>query len=268
MQKNLTSESDFDSIKSACADNGLDFLSVYVIPFSDSLPEFEIHPCSIYYGSTTFNRLIYDNPDTRKGIFFDPHRFAMRSCLSEWGNHMLNADAVITKIGGLDIKAFNPDQVVFVRPDSDDKPFAGAVMKFSDLYSWVKSLAAVQDSLITESTEILIAVPKLIDMEWRLWLVNGRVVASTKYREKFNLALATGCPAEVAEFAEAMAAKYEPDAVFVMDVCSWQDQYYVLECGCMNGAGFYASDIGSIIKSVSDFFFARNCQEYTTKPFK
>lgn len=42
--------------------------------------------------------------------------------------------------------------------------------------------------------------------------------------------------------------------VFVMDICLCGDAYYIVECGAMNGAGFYKANIESIVQHVSAYF--------------
>ena len=39
-----------------------------------------------------------------------------------------------------------------------------------------------------------------------------------------------------------------------MDVCLCGDDYFIVECGCMNGAGFYNAKIENIIADVTQYF--------------
>jgi hypothetical protein len=56
----------------------------------------------------------------------------------------------------------------------------------------------------------------------------------------------------VIDFAEEQAKVYSPADVFVMDVCKSGDGLYVIEIGCFNSAGFYASDLEAIMCQVSE----------------
>ena len=71
VQRNLTSIADFDGMRSACADIGVNFVELDIIPFSTDLPSFDRSLVSIIYGSTTFNALAYKDASLKKGIFFD-----------------------------------------------------------------------------------------------------------------------------------------------------------------------------------------------------
>jgi hypothetical protein len=99
-----------------------------------------------------------------------------------------------------------------------------------------------------------VSEPYNIQCEWRLWIVNKKVITASKYREYFRLKKEEGCPKEVIEFAEERCLEYTPHNVFVMDICLSGDEYYIMECGCMNGAGFYRANIENIVKSVTDYF--------------
>ncbi len=105
----------------------------------------------------------------------------------------------------------------------------------------------------TEST-IVVSEPYNIQNEWRLWIVKEKVVAASKYREYFKLKKEEGCPSDVVSFAEDRCKQYTPHDVFVMDICLSGDEYFIVECGCMNGAGFYKANIEDIVTSVSDYF--------------
>ena len=81
--------------------------------------------------------------------------------------------------------------------------------------------------------------PYNIHYQWRLWVVNKKVAAASKYREYFKLRKEEGCPADVVSFAEERCQKYPPHDIFVMNICLCGDECFIVECGCKNGAGFY-----------------------------
>lgn len=119
---------------------------------------------------------------------------------------------------------------------------------------WYNKLSSVADSNLSLENRIVVSEPYNIQTEWRLWIVEKRVVAASKYCERFRLQKEEGCPAEVVSFAEQRCREYTPHDVFVMDVCLSGEEYYIVECGCMNGAGFYKGNIEQIVKAVSGYF--------------
>ena len=79
-------------------------------------------------------------------------------------------------------------------------------------------------------------------------------MAASTYREDFRLKKVKGCPNEVIQFAQQRCLEYTPHDVFVMDICETGDSLFIVECGCLNSAGFYAADISAIVQSVTDYF--------------
>jgi hypothetical protein len=257
VQKGLTNVNDMAALKAACGCINVDLIEIDIIPFTESLPDFNKNKESIFYGSTTLCALVYKAEELRKGLFYDEKEFSIENYLGHWGKHMLNSDAVVTTIAELARGDYHPDKLLFVRPDADSKLFAGEVISFKDVREWCGKLNATFDKDMREA-KIIVAEPYNIQYEWRLWIVEKRVVAASKYREYFRLAKEKGCPAEVIKFAEQRCTEYTPATVFVMDVCLCGDEYFIVECGCMNGAGFYAANIGDIVSAVTEYF-ARIC---------
>lgn len=224
------------------------------MPFSEELPEFERAKNSIPYGSTTFNALASRDNILSKGFFFNAAAFSMQNNFDVWGKHMLNYGSRVCTFQELMNSSTENDKLFFIRPNDDSKSFAGEVIRFEEIKEWYNKLSSVPDNNLSLNTKIVASEPYNIQTEWRLWIVEKKVVAASKYRESFRLKKEEGCPAGVISFAERRCIEYTPHDVFVMDVCLSGDGYYIVECGCMNGAGFYKAKIDSIVKAVTDYF--------------
>ncbi len=258
IQKNLTSEDVIDQIEHACREVGVDCHAVNVIPFSEHLPEFPAGKRSIFYGSTTTMYLVYQDEKYREGVFFDEKTYTVAHYLEKWQEHMLNFGAKVLTVKEVRNLNCEKDKLFFVRPDADSKSFSGEVKRFDEIDAWFERIRASEDMGITEDTKIILAEPYHITTEWRLWIVNGKVVAASQYRENFKLKTAPGCPQMVIDFAERQCAHYALNDVFVMDIGLCGDQLYIIKCGCMNSAGFYQADICAIIRSVTEYFYRKN----------
>lgn len=257
VQRNLTSPSDFEALKASCQKLGIAFIELDIIPFTARLPEFDRGRYSILYGSTTFNALAYKDPDLRKSLFFDHVNFSMENYFEKWGHHMLNFEAAIISFKQLmEGKKYPPDKLLFIRPNDDSKSFAGEVKRFDEIAEWYKKLSTAGNFELSSESKIIVSEPYNIQHEWRLWIVNKKVVAASRYREYFKLSKEEGCPADVVSFAAERCREYTPHDVFVMDICLCGDAYYIVECGCMNGAGFYKANIEHIVSSISDYCIA------------
>lgn len=257
VQRNLTSLYDFEGMQSACARLGIPFHAIDIIPFTSTLPPFDKTRRSIIYGSTTFNAIAANDPVLREGVFFDEQQFSIENYIKHWGRHMLNYEAKITTFQSLiDNSEYPEDKLLFIRPNDDNKSFAGELKQYYQIRAWFSQLSAIDNSLLSPKSKIVVSEPYNIQYEWRLWIVNKRVIAASKYRQYFKLKKEAGCPDAVIDFAVDRCKEYTPHDVFVMDVCLCGDAYYIVECGCMNGAGFYKANIEDIIREVSAYFVA------------
>ena len=255
VQRNLTSQSDFEQLKSSCHKIGVRFVEFDIIPFTAKLPEFDRTRNAIIYGSTTFNGLAFEDADLRRGVFFDEVTFSIENYIEKWGRHMLNYDAsIITFEELIGSDRYNSDKLLFIRPNDDSKSFAGEVKRFDEIGDWYEKLKVVENTNLSLISKIVVSEPYKIKYEWRLWIVNKKVVAASKYREHFKLRTEEGCPVDVVSFAEERCKEYTPFDVFVMDICLCGDEYFIVECGCMNGAGFYKANIENIVSKVTDYF--------------
>jgi len=253
VQENLTAEKDFAEVKAACKHLNLGFTPIELIPFADTLPDFEINHLNIYFGSSNLTELLHRDPEIKSGIWYDPGLFTMANYLKAWGPRMLNSDSQIIPFSEVSHLSFKDNQNLFIRPNADDKTFAGNVMTFSQIKEWRHRLDDVSNERLNADTKILIGEPYRIRTEWRLWLVQGKMVAASQYRRDFKLSEKEGCPERVKAFAEDSCAEYLLDDVFVMDVCETGDELYMVECNCMNSAGYYKADLVALIKSVSSY---------------
>jgi hypothetical protein len=261
VQSNLTNPDDLIGLRGSCKQLNVPCIEVQIIPFSNELPAFDITPCNnIYYGSTTFNSLVYNNKVTRSGLFFDPELFTIENYINKWGQYMLNYGASITTFQNLIHSNHNSQKQLFIRPNDDSKSFAGEVKRFDEIKNWHEKLQSLSGSTLTLDSKIVVSEPYNIHYEWRLWIVNKKVIAASKYREYFKLSKAQGCPASVVAFAEERCNEYTPHDVFVMDICLCGNELYIIECGCMNGAGFYSANINQIVTAVTSYFSEVCCQ--------
>lgn len=251
VQRNLTHRADFEALRLACAEAGVTFIPLDIIPFTSGLPSFDRSRRSVIYGSTTFNALAREDSSLREGIFFDEEQFSIENYFHHWGRYMLNYGARIMTFQELiSGNEYAGDRLLFIRPNDDNKSFAGEMKRYDEIKEWYTQLAGVN----IENSRIVVSEPYNIAYEWRLWIVNKQVVAASKYRHYFKLTKEEGCPRCVVDFAKARCEEYTPHDVFVMDICLCGDEYFIVECGGMNGAGFYNARVNDIVREVSIYF--------------
>lgn len=247
IQNNLINPITFQKIKLACKDYL--FYPIQIIPFSNELPFFPTsnNLIDIYYGSTTFIYNLWNSEFKNSlGLFFNPNIFTIENYISKWKNRMLNIEAKITTFEKFTKEGHDKKSEWFIRPNSDSKFFAGNCLTFEEIKDWYSQISNFE-------LENIIVGPKYhIDKEWRLVIVNGKVITSCLYRENFKLTIdRNNKPKDLIKFAEECCKIYQPAKVFVMDIALWQDQYKIIECNCFNMSGFYDCDLQVIVDEVS-----------------
>ncbi len=169
VQHNLTSPLDLDRLRNSCGKLGVNLIELDIIPFSSELPKFDRSRHSIIYGSTTFNNLAFRDAALRKGVFYSESDFSIENYIRKWGRYMLNYEALLVTFHQLinDCK-YSGDKLLFIRPDNDNKSFAGEVKRFEEVQNWFEQLKTIENADLTPQTKIVVSEPYNIHYEWRL----------------------------------------------------------------------------------------------------
>ncbi|TAF65019.1 MAG: DUF4343 domain-containing protein [Cytophagales bacterium] len=255
LQSNLIKQEIIDNIKIALRLDNIKYEEVKIIPFSDELPDIQ-NPSffNIFYGSTTLILNAYKDNRFSKGIFFDNNLFNTQNYLKYWGEGMLNYDSRLTTFPEFANEPHSENSEWFLRPNEDDKSFSGTVMSFKNVKKMACDLQNSNNPYLTSKTVISVSTPKTIQKEWRHFIVDKKVVSSSRYmfNRQFDIST-TDIPAELIKFVEQRCNEYVPNSIFVMDTALCNDKFSIIECNCFNGTGFYKHDIVKIIRAVNEY---------------
>jgi|JI10StandDraft_1071094.scaffolds.fasta_scaffold83122_4 hypothetical protein len=134
---------------------------------------------------------------------------------------------------------------LFIRPDDGFKTFEGRVVAVADFDDWVTSNHLLQ---VRGSAQVIAAVPKEIRAEWRLVILDGKIVTGSQYRPTQS----SEVPPAVITFAEnAHRSAGPPCRCYVMDVAESSEGLRVIEIGALNCSAFYASNPIEIARSIN-----------------
>lgn len=247
VQTNVINEDDRERIFQALRALGFSHEGFTAIPFSEDLPNVT-EPNTVFYGSTTVINNIYQKNKWNPGTFFTEN-FDYRV----WGDKykILNSEHYTLPLRDIERQHFfGADRAAFIRPVLDLKEFAGSVVLWEQFEDW-KSRLMNLDLLL--DCECIVAEPFGIAKEWRTFVVDGKVVGASQYREYMKLSKSRGCPDGVVSFVEEQAALFSPHPIFVMDVGISGNNFYVIEVGCFNSAGFYEAKLEPIFQAIQDF---------------
>lgn len=251
LQTNLGSAAELDRLRRAVRNDGAELVEVRVVPFSDELPDVPDDVPTVFYGAASFVARVHAAKRWTPGVYFDEEGFDLRTWTAALGEDALNHGARVVGVSDLPALPDADDVAVFVRPTRDDKSLAGEVWRVGELRAWAERLR-VQDHPLLDA-DVALCPPRTIEDEWRLFVVDGRVVTGSHYRRGDTLDVRADVPVEVVSFGETIAARYAPSPAFVLDVAHSDGALRVVEYNCLHGAGFYASDVDAVVRALNAY---------------
>ena len=250
LQSNLVRESQVRPFAEALRSQGVPFVDVAIVPFSDGfvnepeLPDTNVIP----YGSTTLMRIALQRGWT--GLFYND-----QFQVPVWSIHrsdMLNEDAgfCTAKEAKHRFQCASPGHW-FVRPTEDFKAFSGTVGTAQEL---AKLMEGGEGSTFnfTPDTMVAISEAKDIQCEWRYFIVDGEVITGSLYRGAGESYIKREDDDNELRVAQVMADIWLPHPTCVMDVALTEEGRRVIEFNCLNASGIYDHDVPALVASISN----------------
>ncbi|MDP1573139.1 MAG: ATP-grasp domain-containing protein [Pseudomonadota bacterium] len=193
-------------------------------------------------------------------LYFDTHAYDVSSWMPRIGSNIpvLNRDGLFLPFGMLQapcpalLSWIGEEGSVFIRPDSGRKLFTGFVVKVARDGS-LSIGHEHQVRLVAPDAMCLVALAKIMEpVEWRFWVVDRKVVASTPYSWDTEPEWAPA-PDSCLAVAQAMAANpWQPDIAYVVDVVEHGGQSYLLEINAASTSGIYAAPLEPLLLALRD----------------
>lgn len=226
-----------------------------VVPFvGDLTPEPVIADPNnvVFFGSYTLWRYAQAR-DLKPGVF------KLRPFVREevWHPFLLNgSDALFLTLR--DIPEMLPDDGKhwFLRPVDDSKEEPGKVKSSDEIIALANKVLALDEGEIPHGslrhdTALMLSEPVQILKEWRLWVVGGKVVTYSLYKEGTRVVYRHEIDGDALDFAQQLAdANPDYAPAYVLDVCRTADGLRMLETNCINAAGFYAADLMPLVAAI------------------
>lgn len=152
---------------------------------------------------------------------------------------------------------YGREAMIFIRPDSGEKTFAGQLLDLQDFDRFWNNAVACS---ATATDVVIVSTPKNIRGEYRFVCTRhfgGRIIAGSTYVYQGQKTLIPSCP----PLAEALCCKILdrgldvglPDSVFCIDVAEDNDgHFWLLELTSFSSAGLYATNKKSVVRAVSE----------------
>ena len=255
VQTNIAPESPTPALlQGACGRQGRLFLAITVLPGSKSLPEIPQAASDgpvVFHGRSTLILNARSSP-WKHGVFFDPDTFGHRAYAKGYGDRLLNDGAVVMTWAELLRLTEKASGYRFIKPIDDFKGFTGQALSLSAVPSLFEKLHEKHGHGLL-GTEVVVAQAQEVDAEWRLFVVDGKVVTGSMYRP----AGGSHVPADVLAFAQSAIRDWTPAPVFALDVGKIGNRLKIIECNCFNASRLYDSDVDRLVQAVSDYQEAR-----------
>lgn len=200
-----------------------------------------------------------------EGVFWNDN-LNVNKYLTNWQDYMINKDGYMSTYGLIKAnkeKLFADSDKVFIRPNKNNKVFTGKVYHKDTFDQNIKSMGYSFEVDFIDNTELVWIFPvKTIVKEYRLAIINRKIITSSLYNENGLAYEKEGCPDEIMAYAgQIMLDKWQPDDVYSLDIGVTEDaQIGVMEIGCLNCSGWYSMDVESILIGLKNWEIEYNEQ--------
>lgn len=202
----------------------------------------------IPYGSTS---LLAHAKEAKWRHAFTNDEFNVKTYLQRH-EYMLNRDTIIMSLSAARLVLPTKPQW-FIRPADDSKIFAGHTAPSDQSLIWIDRLMANDCYGIDGNTLVALSSPKVIDMEWRYFIVEGQIITGSSYRRSDSTFRYRETDPAVLREAQELANHWLPHECCVMDVALWKDKVHVVEFNELNSSGFYDHDVTALVRAVSEY---------------
>lgn len=183
-------------------------------------------------------------------LWCDFPKFRCNEYYPYYNRYLLNQDYdIMTAQDIICNKKYIRDQYVknnkiFIKQNSGTKSFlAGDLIKFDDIDNLLKEC-------LKDNRLFLLSTPKEIDQEWRLVVVDGKIVSGCQYLPYED----NNCPNDVLNFANTVIGnRWQPEDIYTLDICLSKNRFWVLEINSFSCAGLYANNMYKIVKSTTSY---------------
>lgn len=255
IQHNMINPENLFEIKEAIKEYPHEFVGL--IPFSREITSDEplLGLDYIPYGSSVMSEVTAELG--YKGIQFDlnvnNYETFIKNRRDMLNDNVMRLDEAVEFLSTRDKK-----ELWFTRPSKDLKEFTGMVDTTGDIYEWLKDrleCACSGSYQLQPDTKIVLSEPQSIDAEYRWFIVGGKIITGSMYRNNGQLFSQEQLDPDVIAEAQSFADKWLPSHNIVMDLALLASgEVKVIEFNVLNSSGFYACNINKIFDALWSYY--------------
>jgi ATP-grasp domain-containing protein len=196
-----------------------------------------------------------------KAHAYKPGVFKLRPFVQEqaWHPYLLNgADALFLTLQEIPKRLDDDGRNWFLHPVDDSKEEPGNVKSTGEILRMAERVLRLDENEIPNGslrhdTLLMLTKPVHILREWRIWVVEGKVITFSLYKEGTRVVYRPEIDDDALHFAQNMV-DINPNysQAYVIDICRTEEGLKLLETNCLNAAGFYAADLHKLAMAIND----------------
>ncbi|MCK9446400.1 ATP-grasp domain-containing protein [bacterium] len=245
VQENVFKEENYNNLIKALDRFNLSYEIVKVLPFIETI-DFKYKGLDVFpFGSLKMARISQNLGWYPGSQMNENHDYLVYK--DYYKEELLNYDSKIYKFGD----DFFSKELFFARPTKDTKVFTGRVFDMKEWREFRENALKDRDSnIFNKNTEIQISSVKNIQQEIRCWIVKGNIITTSQYKLGGRYCLSDIIDKSALDYCKRMVDIFQLNEAFVMDICLVDNKYKIVECGCINCAGFYKADLQKLLMSI------------------
>lgn len=249
-------------MRSAVEELGLESREIKTIQLFSGLgnlyPDTE-ESCVFFFGSLQMARKILREKKWKPGAFLTLENYRCEAYYPHMESFLFNTPYTLLPLNRMLAtrekleEQYGGHGCLFVRPDSGFKTFTGQIFELGTIQAEFDKLRGFYE--FPTSALVLVSSPKNIKNEYRMFVVDDKVVAGSTYRKNRKSAVSPDVPDEVYTFTRTVLAEttFRPDPAWVIDICEDNDgKLWVLEIGSISCCGIYGADARPIVKALTE----------------
>lgn len=238
---------------------GLSFTEVKVIPFAHEIVPPEDDPKAldriegpiVVIGGLSLAKAALAK-GWKPGAWADPNTFQFDVQRNHYGEHMFNHQATVCKLKHI-TKRWDR---FFIRPNSDSKSFTGELNTWDEFCIWRQQIQALGEcwgKTVNMNDLVVMAPVQEIAAEYRLFVVDGKVVTGSRYKMGTNVIYDRLVDDDVLKFADKIIRLFSPADAFALDIATTPaGDHKVLEINSLNSAGLYDADTMLLVHALNE----------------
>ena len=256
LEKNIFQEN-IEAFKEAIVAQGMEYKVVTYAPFEgpQCLGVYDPKDCVVFYGSLNLAKQVQKHTQWVPGAWCNLPQFECVYYYPKLSQFLLNDRYIMLPYGELlrqkDFlyETLGNSGCLFIRPSSGFKLFTGTVVHV-DKYEREVECFGLYD--VEPHKVVVVSEPQNLLEEWRLVIADQRCVTGSLYKNAGKIVHSPEVPQEVIDYGNLVAGTWQPDPVFVLDVCRLKSgELKLIEINSFSSSGLYVCDKAKIVEAAS-----------------